>query len=45
MITQTEKYVQSDEMVVMVETEIEVIVAHGIQIDDNDEMVQMVDVL
>ena len=45
MITQTEKSVQSDEMVVMVETEIEVIVAHGIQIDDNDEMVQMVDVL
>lgn len=45
MITQTEKSVQSDEMVVMVETEIEVIVAHGIQIDDNDETVQTVDVL
>ena len=45
MITQTEKSVQSDEMVVMVETEIEVTVAHDIQIDDNDEMVQMVDVL
>ena len=45
MITQTEEYVLNDEMVVMVETEIEVIVAHGIQIDDNDETVQMVDVL
>jgi hypothetical protein len=45
LITQTEKSVQSDEMVVMVETEIEVIVAHGIQIDDNDETVQMDDVL
>ena len=32
-------------MVETVETEIEVIVAHGIQTDDNDETVQMVDVL
>lgn len=32
-------------MVETVEIEIEVIVAHGIQIDEHDEMVQMVDVL
>ena len=35
----------NDETVETVETEIEVIVAHGIQTDDNDETVQMVDVL
>lgn len=45
MIIVTEKSVQNDEMVEMVETEIEVIVAHDIQIDDMVETVQMDDVL
>jgi len=45
LIIVTEKSVQNDEMVVMVETEIEVIVAHDIQIDELVETVQMDDVL